>query len=714
MRKWLLLLLCICVLLPVLSACVDNSSKGNDTSDVNSSEGIPADALVIVYADKTSVAVNEGIGVLKDVLKDAFGVTVISESDKKHTADENKEKTEILIGNTTRAATQSAKEKLPTKGYVVCVQDAAIVIDGTNDAMLLYAIRLFTDRFVRACEGDVLNIPDDLLLKNADEDVITLVENGVTQYSLAYAASCDAMPNNGSVNDGLDLEVVLLQNLQTALFDATNVRFENTSIANVPTTQPQILIGDSGRTEFELAKKQWAANQYGVVAVGSKLVLGGWSDATVEKAVEAFKVLVKHGKTTVGGKTSVSFIKDHAAFCQTDEWITDIPQYDGGTLSGCNDAAYGQLLYRYTETSASQFEAYCNKLEAEGYQKVLSNANGKNLYATYTKGDVKLHVYYTDYEKAVRLITGDVKVTGLAKDNVTGEAKVTEFSVTQMDLTYASSTSGGMGYVITLEDGRFVIVDGGTSNATDATKLYKLLQKLNKRSDGIKIAGWILTHEHSDHFGVFKNFANTYGAFVEIQNFYVSIPSESYRFNSLNPNAFMTEQFPDLAKKAGGIPLTVLHTGQKFLIGNASFEILYTTEDLYPQPFDVFNDASVVFRVTANNGSVLFLGDCADRTSEILCDMYGSYLRSDLVQVAHHGWNGATLEVYQLAAPKALMWPNSVSQYEGSLTITGGVGDINRALVNVLVGKSNIYIAENHCYQFTLPLTGTPDQFTVN
>ena len=713
MKKWMLLLLCICFLLPTLSACV-GGDKGDGTTDTGISDGISADGLVIVYADKTSAAVNEEIGVLREVLEDVFGTTVTIESEKKHTAEENKEKTELLIGSTSRDASQSAKGKMPQKGYVICAENGSIAINGTNDAMLLYAIRLFADRFVRACEGDRLEIPKDLLLKNTDEDVITLVENGVTQYSLAYASTCDSMPNNGSVNDGLDCEVVLLKELQTALFDATNVRFEDTSSAGVATTKPEILIGDSGRTEFELAKKQWSVDQYGVAVVGNKLVLGGWSDVTVEKAVEAFKVLVKHGKTTEGGKTSVSFIKDHFAVCQADGWITDIPEYEGGVLSGCNDAAYGQLLYRYTETSAKEFEAYCAKLEAEGYQKKLSNANGNNLYATYVKGDVKLHAYYTDCEKAVRLITGDVKVTGLVKDDVTGEAKVTDFSVTQMNLTYPKNTSGGMGYVMTLEDGRFVIVDGGRADALDAARLYALLQRLNKRSDGIKIAGWILTHEHSDHFGVFKQFVNTYGSLVEIQNFYVSIPSESYRFNSGNPGAFMSEQFPSLAKNAGEIPLTVLHTGQKFLIGNASFEILYTTEDLYPQPFDVFNDASVVFRVTANGGSVLFLGDCAQRTSGILCDMYGSYLKSDLVQVAHHGWDGATLEVYQNVSPKAVMWPNSKSEYDACVASLKWFGDVNRSIVNVLVGKEKVYIADTYCYQFTLPLVGSPNQFTVS
>ena len=175
----------------------------------------------------------------------------------------------------------------------------------------------------------------------------------------------------------------------------------------------------------------------------------------------------------------------------------------------------------------------------------------------------------------------------------------------------------------------------------------------------------------------------------------------------------MQNQFPELSAVAKGIPVTVLHTGQKFLIGNAEFEILYTTEDLYPQPFDLFNDASFVFRVRANGNSVLFTGDIADRASNVLCDMYGSYLKSDIVQVSHHGWNGATLEFYQTVDPDVAMWPNSKSEYDACLKKAGGFGDIDRTLVNGIVGTKNVYVADTYCYQFVFPFGGTPTRFTI-
>jgi len=712
MKKITLLILCFALLSSLLS-CQTNDKKPTETTAAPQDVWqIEKDQLVIVRSEDATSSVVQELRNLKKDLKNAFGWNVEIQSDFKKNTEVGM--VELVVGDTTRAISQSAKQQLSDKGYVICNENGAIAIHGTNEAMLVYGIQKFSREFVQGAADTCLQLPKSFCIKNTDADVITLVENNTTSYSLAYASGCDAFPNSDSVNNGLDYEVSLTLELQKTLKEVTGADFTLSTSKPDDPARREILIGDMGRSEFEEAKKNWSVSQYGVVAVGNKLVVSGWSDVTLGKAVTAFRELIGQGMVEENGKCTVYFMRDHLAELTTDEWITEIPTYEWGKLSGSNDAAYGQLLYYYTETNAEEYLAYCQKLEADGFAKTLSNEAADNLYATYVKGDTKLHVYYVDYEKAVRLITGSVKKTGLTQNDVTGEAKVTDFSVIQMNLTYASSTSGGMGYVITLEDGRFVIVDGGRAVDADAERLYKILQKYNKRSDGIQIAGWFLTHEHSDHFGLFKKFVTNYSSSVKIQNFYISIPSESYRYNSLNPSSFMQDQFPEFSAVAKGIPVTVLHTGQKFMISNAEFEILYTTEDLYPQPFDLFNDASFVFRVRANGNSVLFTGDIADRASNVLCDMYGSYLKSDIVQVSHHGWNGATLELYQKVDPDVAMWPNSQSEYTACLNTNNAFVEINKTLVNVILGGSkNVYVADTYCYQFVFPFAGTPIRFTV-
>jgi hypothetical protein len=102
-------------------------------------------------------------------------------------------------------------------------------------------------------------------------------------------------------------------------------------------------------------------------------------------------------------------------------------------------------------------------------------------------------------------------------------------------------------------------------------------------------------------------------------------------------------------------------------------EVLYTPEDLYPMPIDVFNNASVVcrstFTVTDGAGaptgkttSLLWLADVMNRTSQFLRAMYGEGLKSDMVQVAHHGLSGAEVALYIHIQPEIVLWPNSLSR----------------------------------------------------
>ena len=45
--------------------------------------------------------------------------------------------------------------------------------------------------------------------------------------------------------------------------------------------------------------------------------------------------------------------------------------------------------------------------------------------------------------------------------------------------------------------------------------------------------------------------------------------------------------------------------------------------------------------------------------------MYGENLKSDMVQVAHHGGNGATEQTYTLIRPTVAFWPCDRANYQG-------------------------------------------------
>ena len=88
-------------------------------------------------------------------------------------------------------------------------------------------------------------------------------------------------------------------------------------------------------------------------------------------------------------------------------------------------------------------------------------------------------------------------------------------------------------------------------------------------------------------------------------------------------------------------------------------EFLFTPEDIYPRTLRYFNNASSVFTISANGTKFLVTGDICDQSSDIIVKRYGSYLKSDIVQVSHHGNIGATSEFYDCVDPAVALWPTS-------------------------------------------------------
>ena len=101
----------------------------------------------------------------------------------------------------------------------------------------------------------------------------------------------------------------------------------------------------------------------------------------------------------------------------------------------------------------------------------------------------------------------------------------------------------------------------------------------------------------------------------------------------------------------------ILHSGQTAMIAGAKIEILYTPEDYFPNPIDWGNDTCCAWKITVGGKTVLFTADC----DPILCDdmakWYGSeVLQCDVLQVTHHGFNGATMAFYKAIDPKICLW----------------------------------------------------------
>ena len=74
---------------------------------------------------------------------------------------------------------------------------------------------------------------------------------------------------------------------------------------------------------------------------------------------------------------------------------------------------------------------------------------------------------------------------------------------------------------------------------------------------------------------------------------------------------------------------------------------------------NLLNNGSIIFKLYGNEESILFCGDAqSDLISEYLLDSYSDKLKSDYLQVAHHGNNGFSDEFYETVNPKVAFFPS--------------------------------------------------------
>lgn len=223
---------------------------------------------------------------------------------------------------------------------------------------------------------------------------------------------------------------------------------------------------------------------------------------------------------------------------------------------------------------------------------------------------------------------------------------------TGIELTQLSARSNDsmMGYFIRTSNNKNIVVDGGLQKESETLKQY--IEKY-----GNKVDYWFITHPHKDHVGAFIDIVKNTD--IEIKNIYYSANNidwyEKYEPNRANEIADFYQTLENDRIKA------VVRTPQ---IG----DIIEIKKNLKVEIFELanpeitnnaINNSSMVFKMYINDKSILFLGDTGTEESEKLIKQYGSRLKSDIVQVAHHGQRGATKELYKLVNPEICLWPTT-------------------------------------------------------
>jgi len=325
-------------------------------------------------------------------------------------------------------------------------------------------------------------------------------------------------------------------------------------------------------------------------------------------------------------------------------------------------------LYSYYEKNDEDFLGACKYYEEKGYKLYAHHQMADNKSATYIKGKAMAHLYWTACEQELNIVVSETNGEFLPKDikNIKGNKKIT---VTQLK----SDMLNGMGYVITLADGSFVIIDGGWDSVAD--ELFDTLKKLNGGEKNIVIRAWLMTHSHNDHYSCFMSFADKYADKVKLECFMLSPLSVLLQEGK---DTYLNIEYKNDVAKFKGAKSCYIYTGMFFEFGSVNAEILFAPDELYNSYVsDNYNDASIVSRFYTDKCKALFLADAGDIPAYMLIAYYGDYLKSDICQVSHHGAEDCPLIIYRYIKAPHLFFPCSTELYGGKRAETVRKGIIN-------------------------------------
>lgn len=729
--KYILLLLTMLLILGSLFACNNNKdpSDGGESDSMigeTPTEGqeTPTDSeetekyrysladFSVVRPQGSNTVLNDAMGRFYEYLVSLGNEDPTVTDDYGLAADSNRK--EILLGLTNQPESEEAKKLLShAMKYAIVFHENKIVIVATSDFALSEAVDVFYEEYLSTAENGVLSVEKGhSVVEKADVQEVTLYQNNKIRYNIV-------LPSKAGDGDE-EIAALIEERLEQYTGNYPDRVYAGMTTYNENTYS--ILIGDVGYPECEQAYAGLERNEYAVRVVGNKLIVAGHYAMTRKYACE---ILLREMKDVVDAAS-----KEMTLYV-TKQWkgentrfLWDFPEFTEGVNELEIDNENQTLMFSYTGVKKAEFTAYCQKIVADGYTLWQENQIVENLFRTYRDGkkELCLSFYPKQSGGTMHLFADEHKATAMIPDASQDYEKVTEATLHVMSLHYdhrgdyhGRYDGHGMNYVITLEDGRYIVMDGGySSNAgsRDDERIYNYLVEHNRRKDGkVIIAAWFMSHPHGDHCGAFESFVSKYHDKVTLE-YFIANPNS---LSMASDGSWYFKVLPGLLTQMNA-PLIKPHTGQIVTFCNTELEVVFTHENLYPGYIEDSNNTSTVIRLRQNGYTALFTGDASVAACDKMVKLYGDELKSDIFQVNHHGHSGGTWALYDAATrgDSYVLWTCAKDTFyyrtlgyrvEGKTIASSGILKPNRDLA-LKVGFENCFYADGVVEQIIFPLNG--------
>ncbi len=364
-------------------------------------------------------------------------------------------------------------------------------------------------------------------------------------------------------------------------------------------------------------------------------------------------------------------------------WLLDaLPPYVGGKLSqrlyedsvGYHHLFAGdsrmQLVY---DTSVEEFERYAEVLRAWGASLSEAARDARLISYRFRAANASGYLYHSVLRRETRIITDETPESCLPEDFGYSYAKRADehtrlyiyglhMDPNGLNLCDNNNTASncGMFLILKLADDGVMIIDGGghpQMNEVAGRELDRFLHEITHTPENgrVRIANWFITHDHGDHFNGFARFLLNYHDRYDLERVMfhlcaIHLPPNIKRiFGELIPSWYPSVKYYKP------------HTGETVRLSDASIEVLYTPEDGVNAPDATYasgdgNDNSTCLSIRFDGSRALVIGDAYFHAAGVLlCNCTEEKLRSDIVQISHHGLNdlgvlyshaGASLALY--------------------------------------------------------------------
>ena len=336
------------------------------------------------------------------------------------------------------------------------------------------------------------------------------------------------------------------------------------------------------------------------------------------------------------------------------------------------------------------YNAKTSSIQTTTSAQMVSTPGGTGTQMVLTPGAANEQTMLTPGSGGTQMVqTQDAStVSTAAPSGVTG--------VGELWMLGSATGAQNLSIVIRSPHGKLIVIDGGWE--ADADKLSSLIVQ-----QGGEVSAWLITHPHEDHVGALCAILKDASRKIKIDKIYCSLATPDwYRQVSPTGAGIADQLLSAFTKLPVGTVTNNIGRGTEINIDDVNIRVM-NNRGVYT--YNGVNNSSMVYKIRVSGQSILILGDLAyDGGKDLIKTCTAAELKSDIVQMAHHGQQGVDQDAYALIAPTTCLWPSPAwlwNNDNGGGTGSGPWGTLTtRAWMDALGVKDNRSLKDGDIHMY--------------